>query len=123
MIAGRVSPAFDPIINMQVANPRGGVSDIAAVVDTGFNGWLTLPPATIKSLGLSWLRVGRASLADGSETLFDVFEAHVNWDGMRRVIPVDESDSDPLVGMQLMHGFELRIEAVVGGVVELKLIL
>lgn len=122
MIVGRVNSTRDPIISLHVVNPRGGVSELDAVVDTGFNGWLTLPPSAIESLGLGWLRVGRASLADGSETLFDVFEAQVDWDGERRTIPVDESDSDPLVGMQLMDGFELRIEAIVGGTVILTLI-
>lgn len=46
-----------------------------AIVDTGFNGWLSVPPDSIARLNLTWKRRGRAILGDGSECVFDVYEA------------------------------------------------
>jgi hypothetical protein len=35
-------------------------------------------------------------------------------------IPVDEADSDPLVGMSLMEGYQLTMQIFEGGHVELR---
>lgn len=35
-------------------------------------------------------------------------------------IPVDEADSEPLVGMSLMEGYELMVQVFEGGRVELN---
>ncbi|MDP6417051.1 MAG: clan AA aspartic protease, partial [Gammaproteobacteria bacterium] len=67
------------------------------VIDTGFDGFLTLPASVIQDLGLVWRRRGRAMLADDS--LFDIYEAAVTWDGRPRRIAVDEAECDPLVGI------------------------
>ena len=39
----------------------------------------------------------------------------VIWDGQLRVIEINASDTAPLVGMALLEGFELRIQAYEGG--------
>lgn len=56
----------------------------SSFVDTGFNGWLSLPPDLIAELNLRWKRRGRAILGDGSECVFNVYEAVVFWDGELR---------------------------------------
>jgi predicted aspartyl protease len=78
---------------------------------------LTLLPSLIATLGLVWRRRGRALLADGSESLFDIYETIVIWDGEPRRIAVDEADIDPLVGMSLLYGYELIVQAIQGGTV------
>lgn len=120
MITGTVNPYREPIIRLLVRGPLGQEHEIEAVVDTGFTGSLTLPPTLIAALSLPFRRRGRAILADGSECLFDVFEATVAWDGRPRRAAVDEADADPLVGMGLLHGFELNIQAVDGGRVTIQ---
>jgi clan AA aspartic protease len=120
MITGYVNADHEPIIRIQVLDSSGQIYEQNAIVDTGFNGWLSLPPHLITTLGLTWKRRGRAILADGSNSIFDVYEAVVVWDTQILRIPIDEADSDPLVGMSLMAGYELTIQAVVGGAVVLK---
>ena len=44
-----------------------------------------------------------------------VYEASVIWDGQVRTIEINESEADPLVGMGLLEGYELKIQAVAGG--------
>jgi clan AA aspartic protease len=89
-------------------------------VDTGFNGWLSLPPDLIAQLNLRWKRRGRAILGDGSECIFDIYEAVLVWDGVLLTIPIDEADSEPLVGMSLMEGYQLIVQVFEDGRVELS---
>ena len=140
MITGHVSVYREPVISVTVGSPSGAGREIDAVVDTGFSGFLTLPAQVIQELGLAWRRRGRAMLADGSDSLFDIFEGTVLWNrtllgnsprfhpyagpalpgGKLRRIAVDEAECHPLVGMALLQGHELTVHAVVGGRVTIR---
>ena len=109
MITGSVNAYCEAIIRLRIYDLQGQSQEIEVVVDTGFNGALTLPLNVIEALRLPFRRSGRALLADGSESLFDIYEAIVDWDGQRRRISVDAADTDPLLGMALLEGYELRI--------------
>jgi clan AA aspartic protease len=119
MIIGIVHD-LESIIPLLVCDSNGKIYTQDAIIDTGFDGWLSLPPDLIKQLNLSWKRRGRAILGDGSECVFNVYEAVVLWDGDFLTIPVDEADSEPLVGMSLMEGYQLTVEVFEGGCVELR---
>jgi clan AA aspartic protease len=120
MITGTVNADFEPIISLSIRRSDGEVFTQDAIVDTGFNGWLSLPPDLIAELNLRWKRRGRAILGDGSECVFNVYEIVVIWDGALLTIPVDEADSAPLVGMSLMEGYQLTIQVSEEGYVELR---
>jgi clan AA aspartic protease len=120
MITGFVNVKFEPIIPLSLRRADGKVFTQDAILDTGFNGWLSLPLDAIAELNLRWKRRGRATLGDGSECVFNVYEATVIWDGEPRIIPVDEADSDPLVGMSLMEDYQLTIQVAEDGYVELR---
>jgi clan AA aspartic protease len=120
MITGVVTRFHQATIRLTVRGPAGQEQTLEAVIDTGFDGALTLPPALITGLGLPWRRRGRALLADGNESLFDVYEATVVWDGTPRRVAVDAVDIDALVGMRLLDGYELLVQVVVGGQVIVK---
>lgn len=107
-------------ICITVQGLQGRVQEVEAVIDTGYTGSLTLPPAEIAALGLRWRSVDRGTLADGSECLFDVYEATVGWDGKPRRVLVDEAETDPLVGMTLLSGYELKMQVRSGGKVTIK---
>ena len=49
--------------------------------------------------------------------MFNVYEASLIWDGHVRTVEVNESEADPLVGMSLLEGFELKIQRIAGGLV------
>jgi clan AA aspartic protease len=120
VISGRVNANLQPLISVPVFSISGARHEIEAMVDTGYNGWLTLPPALIAMLGLPWSRRGRAILADGSTVVFDIYEGTVLWDGVLLTILIDEADGMPLVGMSLMHGYELNVLAIDGGNVTIR---
>ncbi len=119
MITGVVK-ADEGRIRLKVKGPRGREQEVEAVIDTGYTASLTLPPALINALGLRWRSVDRFMLADGSECIFDVYVAKVEWDGKVRTILVDEANADPLVGMRLLRGHELKIQVRARGKVTIK---
>jgi predicted aspartyl protease len=53
-------------------------------------------------------------LADGSESVFDIYEATLMWGGALRRIAVDAADTDPLLGMALLYHYELTVQVVEG---------
>src|SRR5206468_3760272 len=114
VISGAVNVYREAVIQLTV---RGSHTqeEIEAVVDTGFNGFLTLSPLLIATLNLPFRSRGRAILADGSEALFDIYEATVIWDRRPRRVAVGAADADPLIGMALLYGYELTVQAVEGG--------
>lgn len=69
MISGIVNGDFEAIISLSICDSDGKIYIQDAIVDTGFNGWLSLPPDLIDRLNLKWKRRGRAILGDGSETV------------------------------------------------------
>ena len=120
MITGIVNADFEPIISLSLQGADGQIYTQEAIVDTGFNGWLSLPPDLIAQLNLRWKRRGRAIFGDGSECVFNVYEAIVVWDGDLLTIPIDEADSEPLIGMSLMEGYQLMVQVFEGGLVKLS---
>jgi clan AA aspartic protease len=119
MIVGIVQRR-EPLIRLTLRGFRGRQQEVEAVVDTGYTGWLTLPPTVIGALNLRWRTVGRGTLADGSVSLFDVYQAKVVWDGRVRSVFVDEFDATPLVGMALLRGCELKMQVRARGKVTIK---
>jgi len=119
MITGAVK-SDEARIRLKVRGRRGREQEVEAVIDSGYTGALTLPPALITMLGLRWQSVERATLADGSTCVFQVYVGKLVWDGKVRTILVDEADSDPLVGMRLLRGHELKMQVRYRGKVTIK---
>ncbi len=120
MISGVVTHDRQAVIHLTVRGPAGQEQEIEAIIDTGFDGSLSLPSLIVVQLGLPWRQRGRALLADGSESVFDIYEATVDWDGEARRIAVDEAETVPLVGMFLLEGYELTVQVQPGGNVTLR---
>lgn len=120
MITGVVSEYLEALVTITVGGPIGREQEIETIIDTGFDGALSLPPTRIAALNLSWRRRGRALLADGNESLFDIYEGTIVWDGTPRRISIDAADTDPLLGMALLFGYELTLQAVEGGRVTIQ---
>lgn len=119
MIAGSVTEFRQAIIELSVSGPTGQSERLEFIVDTGFDGQLMLHSAIAAALELPKISQARAFLADGSETVFDICEAFVLWNGVRRSVLVDVSDSFALLGMGLLDDHELRILAVPDGAVQI----
>ena len=120
MITGVVNANGEATIPLTVCGSNGQEHEIEAVIDTGFTGFLTLPFSLILSLRLEWRGREQAILGDGSVQIFDVYAATVIWDGQPRAVEADAADIVPLIGMGLIYGHDLRIQAVEGGIVTIE---
>jgi clan AA aspartic protease len=116
MMQGYVNENYEAVISIVVKNGTK-LKSINAAIDTGFKGFLSLPSAIIAELDPPWSYRDRATLGDGSETLFDIYEASVIWDGQFREIEINSANTEPLLGMRMLRGYRLQVDTVEGGLV------
>lgn len=88
---------------------------VDAVIDTGFTGQLALPPEAVGRLGLPGRGRRRAILADGRTVEVNVFLARIVWHGRERAVQVLATEGGPLVGMALLRGSRLTVDAAPDG--------
>lgn len=91
------------------------MQQIDAVIDTGYNGYVTLPLAMVERLRLPFVKRGRATLANGTEDFCDIYKATVRWDRQAIGVQADAADTTPLVGMALLEGHNLNVDVHRGG--------
>ncbi len=115
MIEGVVNAAYEPVVTLALQGPSGQTSEIEAVIDTGFTGFLTVTPALVTELVLPLEGISRATLADGSEVTFPSYDVAVLWEGQSRYVLADAADTTPLVGMRLLDRHNLSIDVQEGG--------
>ncbi len=120
MIVGMVNANCEATVRIVIGNENAQRQVIDAVIDTGYTGFLSLPHNIINALNLPWTGIDRGTLGDGSETTFEVYAATIIWDGQLQSIPINEAETDPLIGMSLLYGYDVRIQAVEGGAVTLE---
>ena len=115
-----MKPNLEATLRLTVREANGQRKRIKAVIDTGFDGFLTLSPGLITELRLVSDGQDCATLADGSETTFNVFLAVIIWDRHNRNINVDEMNATPLIGTALLEQFELHAQFRPRGKVTIK---
>ena len=86
MIEGLINTDLEAVIKIWIVGRQGGQVEVAAIIDTGFNGFLTLPTQLIRELGLQRVGRGRAIVAHGGEQIFDFYGATVIWMVSRSVL-------------------------------------
>ena len=120
MPSGQVSAYGEALITIDVLDRGGRPESLEAVLDTGFTGSLTLPARLIRQLDL--LEAGERifELADGGIVEFPAYNAWVLWHGRRRRVVVLESETAPLLGMELIWGSRVTMDALAGGSVEIE---
>jgi clan AA aspartic protease len=120
MITGYVTPRHEAMVTLEVCGPGGHAQQVEALIDTGFDGFLTLPTAAIRAFALPFLDIQEAILADGSSAFCNTYQATVLWDGQPRVVEVQAVEGIPLLGMAMLAGNTLTIQVVDGGRVTIE---
>jgi clan AA aspartic protease len=90
------------------------------VIDTGFNGYLTLPAQAVSAMNLPLYSSTPIKLADGSEALSAIHLATVVWDDVEKVVLVLASGYKPLLGTAMMEAYHLEIDFEDNGLVSLE---
>ncbi len=91
-----------------------------AVIDTGFSGHLALPGYAIDELNLEPAGTIRSLIASGETREFQLSQATVIFGAREQTIRVHRTESATLVGMSLLSGYVLKIDARAGGAIELE---
>jgi clan AA aspartic protease len=118
MMQGYVNRAYEAVLSVVISH-NGKLKSVNTVIDTGFTGFLSLPSKIIPELELPWSYSDFATLGDGSETLLDVYQASIIWDGQIQAIEINVADTDPLLGMKMLRGYRLQVDTVQGGLVSI----
>jgi clan AA aspartic protease len=119
MITGIVDQ-LEAVVELLVIDVAGRPHRVRTVIDTGYNGTLTLPAQLVVSLGLPFLGHRRAVLADGTKALLGEYAATVSWDGKLVQIGITEADGGALLGMEMLRGHRLTVDAIEGGEVRIE---
>ena len=109
MMTGHVTAEGEIALTLAPADPQS--TPIEAIVDTGFNGELTLPSDLLQSLGAIPAGTRTAELADGSLVVMNVHAVRILWHGQPCDVAAMETDSTPLVGMSLLWGSRVAFDA------------
>ena len=111
MINGTVFPNRQALVAVELLAADGQFQPFDFILDTGFDGDLSLPPRTIRNLVVvRHLRLP-VELADGSETNVYTWRATALWDDNPRPVIIMESDGDPLLGMGILWQNRITLEA------------
>jgi clan AA aspartic protease len=120
MIRGVVTHENQAVIRIVVLGNKVPSREYEGIVDTGFNGSLSLPSSEIFQLRLPFVGRAQSELADGRKRFFEMFEAAILWDGEEHLINVHQADAEPLLGMALLSGYQLKIDVEREGAVTIQ---
>ena len=119
-MTGIVNSKGESILRLVVGDHETQRVVVDSVVDTGYTGSLTLPPATIVTLDLKWRGSEDVVLGDGCTQRFDVYSTRIIWNAKFRPIKANEADTDLLVGLGLLYGYQMCIQVKDGGSVKIR---
>ncbi|KYC36119.1 clan AA aspartic protease [Scytonema hofmannii PCC 7110] len=97
--------------------------EIECVVDTGFEGALTLPPHMVTALDLPYVTRISANLANDMNVMTQVYLATIIWHGVEREVVVLAMGRRPLIGTALIKDYHLSVDFYEGGSVVIDEIL
>ena len=119
MIEGIVNEYHEAVLRIRVRGTGSIVHELEAVLDTGFDGYLSLSTDLVEALGLPFLEYERVMLSNGAIEECALHEGTIFWDGEERPIRIQASEGGALIGMALMQGYDLNIHIEPGGAVGL----
>ena len=117
MITGRFNQRLEAVVAIDVEGSDGSSHTLELVLDTGFTGYLVLPQAVVRRLGLRYRGRRNVILASGERSALDSYAAAVNWHGRRRDVIVFESRSESLLGVALLSNSSVTLDVWAGGAV------
>ena len=115
MITGRVTAQRAAVVRLSILDTTQQPHDVKAVIDTGFNGFLTLPRAMVQTLQLPLAGNRQVTLGDGSMVVLDLYLATVVWGTQPREVLVLAAEGGVLMGMAMLYGHRVTLHVVDNG--------
>jgi clan AA aspartic protease len=93
--------------------------EVGCVINTGFEGALSLPVAAVAKLQLPYVASINTNLANDENTVTPVHRATVVWDGVELEVPVLAMGRRPQVGTLLLNNCNLNIDFSDGSILSI----
>ena len=106
MIVARVNDNFDAHVQLELLH-NGTTHSVRFVMDTGFNGYLSVTPQMVRSLNLEIIDVQDGVLADGRRDVFETVDIVVNGLDETRKIRAQVL-GEPMLGTRMLNGCEIQ---------------
>lgn len=100
---------------------ESGTIPVELVLDTGFQGFLSLPRSILNRVGGVAVGEQVTRLANGSIDTVPEYRVLVDWDGEIREMEAIAYENNPLLGMMAVEGCHVDMEASEGGEVLIEL--
>lgn len=114
MISGTIDANLEARVKLQVIGSRQ-TKEVEFLIDTGFNGFLSVPNQLVHELDLPLGAVQSGVTADGRLDFFDTVAVEILWNEVSTSIRA-QILNEPLIGTRLLRGHSLTAEWVPGGV-------
>lgn len=115
MLRGRLREDGQAVVELEVVCSDGSRRPISAVIDTGFNGQVSLARHVVDTLDLPLTYEGtvEVELASGTVVDEDVYSGPIRFDGHERQVEILLTDAeDTLIGTGLLTGKVLLVNFV-----------
>jgi clan AA aspartic protease len=115
MLQGRLREDGQAIVELEIVCRDGSSRTVPAVIDTGFNGQVSLSRQVVNKLDLPLTYEGtiEVELANGNVIEEDIYSGTVRFDGQEVVAEIILTDAaDTFIGTGLLTGKVLQINFV-----------
>lgn len=120
MMTGTVTADREILLSLNLLAADGSNVSVQAMLDTGFNGFLTLPPALLQVMAAKPVGTRRAELGDGQVTELRAFAVTVVWHEVPRELLAIAAETTPVIGMSLLWGSRVSFHAQEDGAVTVE---
>lgn len=118
MIVGAIDPNLDARIELEIVIECER-KKVECVLDTGFNGFLSLPMPLVNKLGLKLGAVQSGITADGKSGYFDTVRTTILWLDEEKSFQAQVLD-EALIGTRLLRGLRMEADWISNGVLRLQ---
>ncbi len=120
MIRGRVDFTLEAVVVVPVRDSNGQFRPVEFIIDTGFDGYLSLPLERIQQLeGEPAGKIG-VTFGNGQTEEWNSWLCRILWHDRPREVAVFESRGDALIGMALLEHSAVSIQVRTDGAVVIE---
>lgn len=104
VILGETDAFGNVRFTISIRDRNGDIHELPAILDTGYEGYVTLPSELAQTLGLTANGTERITLGDGKEVDVDIIPVSIVWEEHDRRLRALIAPGLPLIGIRLLRG-------------------